>query len=43
MTVVSLEISQERQQASHLRLLQTVWADRDYPPGRSLGPGGAVW
>ena len=40
MTVVSLAISRERQQASHLRLLQTVWADRDYPQVEAYGREG---
>ena len=40
MPVVSLAISQERQRASHLRLLQTVWADRDYGQVEAWGREG---
>ena len=40
MAVVSLAISQERQQASHLRLLQDVWTDRDYPQIEAFGREG---
>ena len=40
MSVVSLAIAQERQRACHLRLLQTVWADRDYPQVEAYGREG---
>ena len=40
MAVVSLAISQERQQACFQRLLQSVWTDRDYPQIEAYGREG---